>query len=131
MFDLPDPLGPEMVVNPSRSGTTVAFPNDLKLSSSISLIRKRVSRYHFHSRIRPFTAFSVKNFRNFQHPGRRRKLQTPVCKSILEGNPVVVTTAGSISIEDMCSIRSNMLHQLLYRPFQGMNTASIVRHRVV
>lgn len=46
MFDLPDPLGPEMVVNPSRSGTTVAFPNDLKLSSSISLIRKRVSRYH-------------------------------------------------------------------------------------
>src|ERR1700730_16246515 len=45
MFDLPEPLGPEIVVNPSRSGTSVCFPNDLKLSSSISLIRKWNSRY--------------------------------------------------------------------------------------
>lgn len=44
MLDLPDPLGPEIVVKPSRSGTSVDFPNDLKLSNSISLIRKRVSR---------------------------------------------------------------------------------------
>jgi hypothetical protein len=40
MFDLPEPFGPEMVVKPSNSGTNVCFPNDLKLSSSISLIRK-------------------------------------------------------------------------------------------
>jgi hypothetical protein len=36
----PEPFGPEMVVKPSNSGTNVCFPNDLKLSSSISLIRK-------------------------------------------------------------------------------------------
>jgi len=48
MFDLPDPFGPEMVVNPSRSGTRVTLPNDLKLSSSISLILKRVPQLrHF------------------------------------------------------------------------------------
>lgn len=40
MFDLPEPLGPEMVVKPSNRGTNVCLPNDLKLSSSISLIRK-------------------------------------------------------------------------------------------
>jgi hypothetical protein len=44
MLDLPEPLGPEIVVKPSSSGTSVDFPNDLKLSNSISLIRKRVSR---------------------------------------------------------------------------------------
>lgn len=40
MLDLPEPLGPEIVVKPSRRGITVGLPNDLKLSSSISLIRK-------------------------------------------------------------------------------------------
>src|SRR5579885_828772 len=44
MFDLPEPFGPEMVVKPSSSGITVDRPKDLKLSSSISLIRKRSFR---------------------------------------------------------------------------------------
>src|SRR5580658_653131 len=44
IFDFPEPFGPEIVVKPSRSGTSVCFPNDLKLSSSISLIRKWNSR---------------------------------------------------------------------------------------
>src|SRR5258708_18798993 len=41
MFDFPEPLGPDIVVNPPSNGISVCFPNDLKLSSSISLIRKR------------------------------------------------------------------------------------------
>ena len=40
MFDLPEPLGPDIVVKPLSKGTTVGLPNDFKLSSSISLIRK-------------------------------------------------------------------------------------------
>lgn len=40
MFDLPEPLGPDIVVKPSSIGITVDLPNDLKLSNSISLIRK-------------------------------------------------------------------------------------------
>lgn len=62
MFDLPDPLGPEIVVKPSSSGTNVDFPNDLKLSNSISLIRKSVFRSRspaaLHYKARP----SVKHY---------------------------------------------------------------------
>ncbi len=42
MLDLPEPFGPEIVVKPSNRGIVVALPKDLKLSSSISLIRKSV-----------------------------------------------------------------------------------------
>lgn len=44
MFDLPEPFGPEIVVKPSSSGIVVALPNDLKLSNSISFIRKGLPR---------------------------------------------------------------------------------------
>ena len=42
ILDLPEPFGPEIVVKPSNRGIVVAFPNDLKLSNSISFIRKSV-----------------------------------------------------------------------------------------
>jgi hypothetical protein len=37
-LDLPDPLGPEMTVNPGNKGTAVVPPKDLKLVSSSRLI---------------------------------------------------------------------------------------------
>ena len=41
MFDFPDPLGPEMTVNPGSKGTPVVPPKDLKFVSSTRLMYTR------------------------------------------------------------------------------------------
>ena len=38
IFDFPEPLGPEMTVNPGIKGTEVVPPKDLKCDSSTRLI---------------------------------------------------------------------------------------------
>jgi hypothetical protein len=41
IFDFPDPLGPEMTVNPGNKGTPVVPPKDLKFVSSTRLMYTR------------------------------------------------------------------------------------------